>query len=120
MSTTTCTVDNCRRRAKARGYCTLHYKRFNRHGDVAPRPRHNIPPEVIAARLARLTELSSRRRKLNLPLKSLAYILHINPSLLNTLEYSKGRYGDAAIDRYESALRTHATRLRAWLDEWGY
>lgn len=33
MGESTCTIDGCDRPTKARGWCSLHYKRWTRHGD---------------------------------------------------------------------------------------
>ena len=38
-----CTVSGCEREAVARGYCSAHYQRFRRHGDVLEQRRGPDP-----------------------------------------------------------------------------
>jgi len=40
-----CTVENCGRKHKGRGYCQLHYSRFRRHGDTNELPRGGSEPQ---------------------------------------------------------------------------
>jgi len=48
----TCTVPDCDRQHEARGYCSLHYKRWKRHGD----PLASQPAQITGDPVARLLQ----------------------------------------------------------------
>ena len=55
MSARTCGIPECDRRAETRGWCGMHYRRYQRHGDPhgrSARPRYVDSEESFAARVA--------------------------------------------------------------------
>jgi hypothetical protein len=117
-----CVIPGCANQAKhgRNNMCEMHYKRKWRHGDIATRAKR-ITPEIKQARRERLAVLFQRRRQLNIPFKTLNR--HVKSSAaphMHRYESLDARLGDAAIIRYEVALRAAAADLRALLDQWGY
>ena len=43
MAPTACTIDGCDRTAVAHGWCTLHYKRWRRHGSPTAAVNRRVP-----------------------------------------------------------------------------
>lgn len=50
MSTRTCSIPNCVRPTKCRGYCNMHYQRFRLHGDAGgSEPKYNLNPDPLCS-----------------------------------------------------------------------
>lgn len=50
MNTNDCSIDDCHRPRKTRGWCEPHYKRWRRHGDPEARAWHATPEGAFLAR----------------------------------------------------------------------
>lgn len=118
-----CRAESCDRKSLVRGYCSMHYKRLRRSGDlltVGGRRCARLTNEELQWRHARMTELAVRRRNLNIPVKVMAALMKYGYRNLCAVEAGTIHFGREIIYRYESAMRRYCIDQRLRMAQWGY
>ena len=104
-----CFVEGCNRKHSARGYCNLHVKRLDRHGDVeySSRQLKGFDPH---AKLE-LEDVEEIKRRLRNPYRGLGRELArrygVSDQLISRIKHGDAWYGDLeeAKDRREKMLK---------------